>query len=101
MAAASAVTAAGIARTASTIMFFYVLSHTYLLFVLQVVPGDAAAAADVAATAAQLRQWVDTSADKEYLLLHARVEAAAGRCAAIADGDVFLVVQGPLQLLVQ
>ncbi|WIA34935.1 hypothetical protein OEZ86_013218 [Tetradesmus obliquus] len=48
----------------------------------EVVPGDAAAAADVAATAAQLRQWVDTSADKEYLLLHARVEAAAGRPAA-------------------
>ncbi|WIA14765.1 hypothetical protein OEZ85_003250 [Tetradesmus obliquus] len=48
----------------------------------EVAPGDAAAAADVAATAAQLRQWVDTSADKEYLLLHARVEAAAGRPAA-------------------
>jgi hypothetical protein len=35
----------------------------------------------VAATATQLRQWVDTAAEKEYLLLHARVEAAAGRCA--------------------
>ncbi|KAF6251901.1 subtilase family-domain-containing protein [Scenedesmus sp. NREL 46B-D3] len=45
-------------------------------------PDDAAAAADVAATAAKLRQWVDTAADKEYLLLHARVEAAAGRPAA-------------------
>eukprot|EP00878_Enallax_costatus_P007556 GHUV01007913.1.p1 GENE.GHUV01007913.1~~GHUV01007913.1.p1 ORF type:complete len:186 (+),score=94.04 GHUV01007913.1:39-560(+) len=44
--------------------------------------GDPSAATDVAATAAQLRQWVDTASDKDYLLLHARVEAAAGRFAA-------------------
>jgi hypothetical protein len=47
----------------------------------QAMPGEAgsAAAAEVAATAAQLRQWVDTAADKDCLLLHAKVEAAAGR----------------------
>jgi hypothetical protein len=47
----------------------------------QASPGDAAAAAAMSATAAQLRQWVDTATSKDHLLLHARVEAAAGRCA--------------------
>lgn len=47
--------------------------------VLQAAPTDATAAAAAAATAAQLRQWVDTGSEKDYLLLHARVEAAAGR----------------------
>jgi hypothetical protein len=40
----------------------------------------AAAAAEAAATSAQLRRWVDTAADPAYVLLHSRVEGRAGRC---------------------
>jgi hypothetical protein len=47
---------------------------------MQASPEDASLAAGVSATAAALRQWVDTAGDKEYLLLHARVEASACRC---------------------
>lgn len=46
---------------------------------LQASPDVASLAADVADTAAALRQWVDTASDKDYLLLHARVEASASR----------------------
>lgn len=47
--------------------------------------GDAAPAPmglpeDVQATWAALRQWVDTASDTSYCMLHARVEARAGRC---------------------
>jgi hypothetical protein len=50
------------------------------LCVLQAGGQDAAAAAaGVKDTAAALRRWVDTAADDSYLLLHARVEARAGR----------------------
>ncbi len=50
------------------------------LLLTQADTSNEAAASQVAATAAQLRAWVDTAADKEHALLHARVEAAAGRC---------------------
>jgi hypothetical protein len=49
----------------------------------QASPDHASLAADVSETAAALRQWVDTAAEKDYLLLHARVEASASRWVAI------------------
>ena len=41
----------------------------------------AVAAAAALATSAELRRWVDTAAAAAYVLLHARVEARAGRLA--------------------
>lgn len=49
--------------------------------VCQANPDDASQSSAVADTAAAVRQWVDTATEKDYLLLHARVEASAGRWA--------------------
>jgi hypothetical protein len=61
---------------------------------VQASPDGASLAADVSETAAALRQWVDTAADKDYLLLHARVEASASRWVAIRIQTVFGAAHG-------
>lgn len=60
---------------------WYLIVPCSAALLVQASPDDATLAADVSETAAALRQWVDTAADKDYLLLHARVEASASRWA--------------------
>ena len=50
-----------------------------LLLQAEAAGGSLPSSGDVKATAAALRRWVDTWAEPTYLLLHARVEALAGR----------------------